>query len=121
MILVMILLVVIGGCSNSGEVKVDEDDSLNVNVASENDAGSDDDWCNEGSVVDVSDSSGAYRFEVLGIVESGEYEGMCHSRYVVDSEGDSGVMDYYVDEDGNGFQVMTMNGETTKIQWSNDN
>ncbi len=76
------------------------------------------DWCEEGSYWKSSGSQGNTQMKIVGIVNSGKYEGYCHVRYDFDTQGSQGNMDYYFDEKGNGYQVTTVNGETFETQWS---
>ena len=55
---------------------------------------------------------------IVGIVESGKYEGYCHITYDIETSDTSANMDYYFDEDGNGYQVMEINGQTYENSWT---
>lgn len=103
-----VLLIFVSGCSNNAL-----HDDIKVNI------GNGENWCNQGSFVNSKGSQGEFKLEVIGIEDNGEYMGMCHMRYEIGTSGEQGIIDYYIDENGNGFQIMNINGEQTKTAWSN--
>jgi len=78
-----------------------------------------DDWCGEGSTWDMDNTDGSASMVVVGIESSGKYKGYCHVTYDIETGEDTANIDFYFDEDGNGYQVMDINGEKIEQTWSN--
>jgi len=77
-----------------------------------------DDWCAEGSTLKSSGQDGSMNMVVLGIEKSGKYKGYCHMKYDIESKEETGSIEFYHDKDGNGFQVMDINGEKMEMEWN---
>ena len=74
-----------------------------------------DDWCSAGSTWSMDmqgEESGFANWEVLGIMDSGEYAGYCHITYEYAVGEDTMNVDLYLTEDEGGFMVMEANGQT---------
>jgi len=84
-----------------------------------------DDWCQTGTTWSMSgvgtEGFGSMDMVIEGIVKIGEYAGYCHIKLNAESEEEMVKMDYYFDEDGNGYQVLVMNGQTMKSSWTKPN
>ena len=83
-----------------------------------------DDWCAEGSnwqYAGTTDTGNANaEWKIVGLMKSGEYNGLCHVKYTATTPQGDTVMDYYFSEDGNsGYFEMDMNGQKIKQEWSN--
>ncbi len=78
-----------------------------------------DSWCQEGSTWDMATAEADANMVVVGIESSGKYAGYCHITYNMDSEDTNLKMDYYFDEEGNGYQVMDIDGRKVESEWSN--
>ena len=110
------------GCQKSEEKSADVDienkgDSTKVTVESEDGkqtidvkTANEDEWCNVGSEVTTAGPSGSSVLKVVGIETSGKYEGYCHMTYDMESAEGGADIDVYFDEDGNGYQIMNING-----------
>ena len=63
-------------------------------------------WCPKDAHISISSTDGVLVMNILGIVESGEFVGLCHK--FTELEGTTGMMKFhsYVDENGKGFQVI---------------
>ena len=79
-----------------------------------------DDWCQAGSNWTFSGDEGGMSMVIVGLVESGEYAGYCHVTYQVDSPDSVVDADYYFNEDGAGYQVMNVNGQTITTEWTGE-
>ena len=63
-------------------------------------------WCPKDAQISISSTDGVLVMNILGIVESGEFVGLCHK--LAELKGVSGktIINLYVDENGKGFQVI---------------
>lgn len=82
------------------------------------------DWCAEGSNWNYQGTSDAgsanAEWKIIGMINSGEYNGLCHVKYTATTPQGDTVMDYYFSEDGkSGYFEMDMNGQKIKQEWSN--
>lgn len=75
-------------------------------------------WCKEGAEWKMTAEEGQAQMVIVGIESSGEYEGLCHVEYDIAMPDTQGEMDFYFDEDGNGYQVMNINGQEIKTEFS---
>jgi len=78
------------------------------------------DWCKAGtqwSMTKTGEEAGAMSMVVVGLVDSGKYAGYCHVKYDVQTNDTNANVDYYFDEEGSGYQVMVVNGETYEYEW----
>jgi len=75
------------------------------------------DWCQEGSTWTSSGAQGDYKWVVKGIQGSGKYAGYCHVTYDMNAQGTKGNVDVYYKEDGSGYQIMNINGQTYESAW----
>jgi len=79
-----------------------------------------DEWCQEGAEWNFASTTEAANAQwiIEGLMNSGEYSGLCHVVYT--SEGPDGTarMDYYFAEDGEtGYFEMDVNGQKMKSEW----
>ncbi|MFH1682550.1 MAG: hypothetical protein ABIA37_02020 [Candidatus Woesearchaeota archaeon] len=81
-----------------------------------------DDWCQVGSewkLASTGKETGNAEWKVQGIMNSGEFKGLCHITYRAESNRETMAFDYYVDESGeNGYMEMNVNGQKYTSQWS---
>jgi len=85
--------------------------------------GDEDSWCQEGTEWSSTTSgneevAGTAKMMIVGIVDSGTYAGFCHVTYDVDSAETQADIDLYFDEEGSGYQVMNINGQTFESEWT---
>jgi len=102
-IVLLIVLIALIGCSEKAEVNIENSEE----------------WCAEGTTWNSEIDEGTADMEVIGIVDSGKYEGLCHVHYTIDMQEASGTVDAYFDEDGNGYQVIDVNGQKLETEISN--
>jgi len=76
-----------------------------------------DEWCKEGAEWKMTAEQGQAEMVIVGIESSGEYKGMCHVTYDIDIAEAQGEMDFYFDQEGNGYQVMNINGQEIKTEF----
>jgi hypothetical protein len=95
---------------DSGSMTVETDDGTATITTSGTDS---DEWCNEDLAVSVNvegQDGGSYQWDVVGIVESGEYKGLCHMKSYLNSPNGKIESDYYMGEDGD-IAHMKVNSE----------
>ena len=104
---------------DGGDVNIEySDDDRDIVIQGENLGG--DDWCNDNAAVNIvatGEDSGTYQWEVLGIVESGDYEGLCHMRTYMESDGATIEADYYTNEEG---ETVHMDMNTDGMEYDFD-
>ncbi|MFH0870143.1 MAG: hypothetical protein V1866_03740 [archaeon] len=79
-------------------------------------------WCQEGAEWKFTSSNPAeqanVKWDIKGLVASGEYSGLCHVEYTVVSEGQTNKIDYYFSQDGkSGYFEMDAGGQKIKQEW----
>ena len=113
--LVSVALVGCGGAkvSTGGKTTVETDQGkATVTVNEETDS-----WCAEGSTVKTETPQGTVNAVVKGLATSGKYAGCCHMVTSVDVQGQNIEIDYYYTEEGSGYQVMDIAGQTMETAW----
>lgn len=81
------------------------------------------DWCKTGEQwkfsTEQEDMDASAQWEIQGIVDSGEYAGLCHVLYSAQTPIGETTMDYYFAEDGeSGYVEMKLpDGKTMKQEW----
>jgi len=81
-------------------------------------------WCKAGEQWEFSTAhegiDASAQWEIQGIVDSGEYAGLCHVISTAQTPMGETAMDYYFSEDGeSGYVEMKMpNGQTIKQEWT---
>lgn len=106
-----------------GEIVVEGVEPAMEAVAAEETVDIGDDWCKEGEQwnfdreyegIDVTAD-----WVIKGIVDSGEYAGLCHVLYTTETPLGETTMDYYFAEDGESgyFEIKLPNGQVTKHEW----
>ncbi|MBN2423096.1 hypothetical protein JXB41_07780 [Candidatus Woesearchaeota archaeon] len=106
--------------SNDGSVTITTEDEEGTKTEITANKGDGESWCQEGAewkMTQTGEQDANAQWRIVGIVTSGKYEGYCHVRYTVDSDETQMDMDYYFDEDGSGYQVMELNGQTYETEW----
>jgi len=122
-VFVLLSLLFVTGCVketkeisiSDGETQVDIKTDINDNSL---------DWCQEGATWSMSSSgeeNANVNMVIQGIVTEGKYKGYCHVTYDVTSEENTANMDFYYDEDGNGYQVMNVEGNVFESSWTKPN
>ena len=79
-----------------------------------------DDWCQAGSNWTFSGAEGGMSMVIVGLVESGEFAGYCHATYDATSADSMLDGDFYFNEDGAGYQVINVDGQTIKTEWTGE-
>jgi len=120
-IIALFLILFIVGCGAKNDVDVKSSgDTVTIETEDtkvEATAG-EDDWCSTGATWSSTGPDGSAKMVVVGIESSGKYKGYCHVKYDIDSEGDDAKMDFYFDEDDNGYQIMDVNGQHIEMEIS---
>ncbi len=78
-------------------------------------------WCAEGSTWSTSGQGGAVDGRIIGIESAGKYAGYCHVEYDFANPAypsASTHVDIYFNQDNEGYQVMTVNGQTSEFEWT---
>jgi len=96
-----------------GEITVETESGANVKIEGFKEG----EWCPKDAKVTAESSQGEMIVNFVGIVEGGEFNGLCHK--VMEVEGPTGPMEVnvYVSEDGEGFQVLSYNGQEIKQEY----
>ncbi|MBW3002253.1 hypothetical protein KY338_03780 [Candidatus Woesearchaeota archaeon] len=82
-----------------------------------------DEWCKKGQQwsfqTEQEGIDASADWEIQGIVDSGEYAGLCHVIYSAQTPLGDTTMDYYFTEDGESgyFEMKMPNGQTVKQEW----
>ena len=86
----------------------DGDETLTVTATE----GNTDDWCNEDfmTTIQQTGNEGLYTVEILGIEETGDYEGYCKGEMQIQSEAGNLIYTYYWDEDEHGTVMVEGTG-----------
>jgi hypothetical protein len=66
----------------------------------------------------MSGTEGSANMVIVGIVTSGKYSGYCHVTYDVDTAEGQANAEFYFNEEGAGYQVVTVNGQTMETSWT---
>ena len=141
-LLVLLVVIALVGCQTAveeamenqieaesgGEAEVDLDDG---SVHLETDEGEvdikysgmdGDEWCQEGAewqmsaTTDEGNSNAQWLIE--GLINSGEYSGLCHVLYTAETPDGDVQIDYYFSENGeSGYFEMNVNGQVIKNEW----
>ena len=112
--------------ANNNEMTIEtttEDGDAKVIVKS--DIKNTDDWCMEGSnwnyEATTDQGNANAEWKVVGLINSGEYKGLCHVKYTATGPEGDAIMDYYFSEDGeSGYFEMNVGDQVIKQEWSNN-
>lgn len=74
-------------------------------------------WCKENEEWTL--TKGASKMIVMGLADSGKYQGYCHVKYEAPEDSRLSSYDFYFDEEGNGYQVLNVNGQQIESKWPN--
>ncbi|MEA3430539.1 MAG: hypothetical protein U9R08_04675 [Nanoarchaeota archaeon] len=132
--ILIVSVIVLAGCGektvyedSDSEVVVDNGDNTVTSTIKSDDGEQttvvtgttgEDSWCAEGSKWVTEGAEGSAEMIVQGIMKTGKYAGFCHITYDIDAEGSEANMDVYFDEEGNGYQVMEVAGQTFETEWT---
>lgn len=75
-------------------------------------------WCQAGAEWKATGAEAITKMIIQGIETSGKYTGYCYVKYDITSEQGQANVDLYFDEEGNGYQVMVVNGQTFESKWT---
>lgn len=125
---VIAMLLFLVGCGNEiaeemAEQQMEAEMGENVDVEIESSGFDSDEWCQEGaqwSYTATAPGAGGSnaQWNIVGLVESGQYEGLCHVLYVAEGPDGNAEMNYYFSEDGeSGYFEMDINGQKMVSSW----
>lgn len=111
----LVLLLMLVGCSSQQTTTVkaggtEVEVTTNVQNA--------EDWCQTGSKWSMDGTQGSMNMIIEGIISSGKYAGYCHVTYDVGTEEGQVNADFYFNEEGAGYQVIEVNGQTIESSWT---
>ncbi|MBN2111925.1 hypothetical protein JW707_02375 [Candidatus Woesearchaeota archaeon] len=108
------LLVLLFGCQQqSATIKTAKGDvEVTTNVREVHE------WCQAGSEWSMAGQQAVANMVIVGLVSSGKYAGYCHVTYDVDTAQGQANADFYFKEDGSGYQVVNVNGQTIETSWT---
>lgn len=122
----LIAMITIVGCQKNIDVDNKEKETT-INVESKDGnaeitvkEGDVDSWCATGTEWKSTGTQGNAQMIVQGIIKTGKYAGYCHVTYDVDAEGTQADINYYFNEEGDGYQVMVVNGQTFESEWTTE-
>jgi len=82
------------------------------------------DWCKEGTNWNFKSSSpdmdASGEWIIKGLMTTGDYKGLCHVEYTMQTPEGETKMDYYFAEDGESgyFEMKMPNGQVIKQEWT---
>jgi len=105
---------------NKQEMKIETDEGT---IEVKSDMKNTDEWCAAGSTWDYTATTDAgnanAEWNIIGLINSGEYSGLCHVKYIATTPQGDSTMDYYFSEDGeSGYFEMDVGGQVIKQEWS---
>jgi len=118
-VFVLLSLVIVTGCASDTTKMTVNDGETQVEIETNVKAGNE--WCQKGttwSATASGEENANMNMVVQGIITEGKYAGYCHVTYDITSDDGQANMDFYYDEDGNGYQVMDINGNTFESSWT---
>jgi len=124
---VIVILLFLVGCGNVAEEVVETQMEAasggEVDVEIESSGLDSGEWCQEGAewsyTATAPGANANAQWNIEGLVESGQYAGLCHVIYVAEGPGGNTEMNYYFSEDGkSGYFEMDVNGQIIKSEWS---
>ena len=136
MILMVLSLLVLVGCSGNYDYTVTSDEGTVEGSVDDNDyhaevtsedgtteidvhVENEDSWCQTGTTWSSTNDDSSASMIVEGIMEEGEYEGYCHILMETSNADMESTSEYYINEDNTeGYYVMTINGEEYTYAWS---
>lgn len=110
---ILALLFIVIGCTSNTTTVESESRETQIEVSGTGTG----EWCPKGSTVNTDSPQGTVSAEVRGVVDSGKYAGYCHMVTSLNMQGQQAEIDYYFDENGSGYQVMDINGQTVETRW----
>ncbi|MFC1801352.1 hypothetical protein ACFLZB_02720 [Nanoarchaeota archaeon] len=75
-------------------------------------------WCQAGSQWTFSDTTNNMNAVIVGIETTGKYAGYCHVVYDVESADNKANINMYFNQEGQGYQVIEVNGQTIESEWT---
>jgi hypothetical protein len=109
-ILLLVGLLLIVGCNRT---EVYQDGENVVTITNDEVV---DKWCGE-STIKSSGPNGEANIVIEGVETSGKYAGYCHGTYKLESPNGNLNVDYYFDQEGNGYTVSEINGQTYESEY----
>jgi len=119
-VLLLAIVFLLVGCQPKDTVEISTDEG-DVTIESSISEGAD--WCEAGSnwqmTTTTQQGEANAQWIIQGLVDSGEYAGLCHVQYTAQTPEGESVVDYYFSEDGeSGYFEMEVNGQTIKQEWN---
>lgn len=118
------------GCQQVAENAMDEQEANEMEVEAEAEVDVDvtapsvdlSDWCQTGAEWqwsgEVAGQGANAEWRIDGMVESGEFAGLCHVVYTAETAEGPSSIDYYFNQDGSeGYVKMVVNGQTYTQEW----
>jgi len=130
--ILFVLALLLTGCSSvvyenaDGQVKVEEQGNGEVTIEVEDEGNQiqieakegAEFWCQTGAEWKMMASDDSVSWEIIGLEEGGEFDGLCHVLYIMKGAGDDANINYYFTEGGeSGYMLMEVNGQTMKQEW----
>jgi hypothetical protein len=109
---------------DEGEIIVQEIEPTMEAAAIEKTVDLGDDWCKEGAAWSFKstapDMAASGEWIIKGLMTSGEYSGLCHVEYRMQTAEGETTMDYYFAEDGESgyFEMKMPDGSAIKQEWT---
>jgi len=117
----LFLFILVIGCQEvkeetlepKGEIIIETEEGSSVKIEGFKEG----EWCPKDAQISISSTDGDLVMNIVGIVESGEFEGLCHKLTELDSATGIMKVNIYVDEKGKGFQVIESGEQIIKQEY----
>ncbi|MBU2589134.1 MAG: hypothetical protein KKA65_03215 [Nanoarchaeota archaeon] len=100
----------------NGEVTIeveDEDETIVIEANKGIDS-----WCETGAEWSMMASDDSVSWEIIGLQNGGEFDGLCHVLYKMKGAGEDANIEYYFTKDGkSGYMIIEAGGQTIKQEW----
>ena len=118
---ILFLFILVIGCQEvkeetlepKGEIIIETEEGSSVKIEGFKEG----EWCPKDAQISISSTDGDLVMNIVGIVESGEFEGLCHKLTELDSATGIMKVNIYVDEKGKGFQVIESGEQIIKQEY----
>ncbi|MCK4589789.1 MAG: hypothetical protein KAT77_05055 [Nanoarchaeota archaeon] len=118
-VLVLLVFIFLMGCGTDRVTVTSEEGDVTVEASGFDS----DEWCQAGAQWKMSGSFDEgdtnAQWMIKGLVTSGEFAGLCHVEYSVETPDGQTEIDYYFSEDGeSGYFEMDVNGQKFTQEWN---
>ena len=105
------------------EERIEAGSNGEVDVEIESSGPTVNEWCEKGAQWKMSaitdDGNTNANWNIQGLETSGEFAGLCHVVYIIESAEGTVNIDYYFEEGGEkGYMLLETNGQKFKQEWS---